>query len=142
MPKVKSKSITRNYFEKIDNVSAKCTLCAKEIKVGGGTSNMLAHLKRNHPQATVEVNRDEESEQISQPQGVSTDTTLKKPIKTPPRVFQSTLKMTAASDKKKIDKYLTMMIATDFQPYSIVDDKGFRKLVEVLNPSYKLPTRQ
>lgn len=55
MPKVKGKSITRNHFEKIDNDRAKCKLCAKVIKVGGGTSNMLAHIKRNHPQATVEV---------------------------------------------------------------------------------------
>ncbi|CAG5000632.1 unnamed protein product [Parnassius apollo] len=144
MPKVKSKSITRNYFEKIDNVSAKCKLCAKVIKVGGGTSNMLAHIKRNHPQATVEVDRGQVGDQpgATQAQETSTSTTQEKPTDTPRPIFQTTLKMTASSSKKKIDKYLTMMIATDFQPYSIVEDKGFRKLVEALNPSYKLPSRQ
>lgn len=142
MPKVKGKSITRNYFEKIDNDSAKCKQCAKVIKVGGGTSNMLAHIKRNHPQATVEVDRGEVGDQAGDTQRTSTGTAQEKPTETPRPIFQTTLKMTAASNKKKIDKYLTMMIATDFQPYSIVEDKGFRKLVEVLNPSYKLPTRQ
>ncbi|CAG4947833.1 unnamed protein product [Parnassius apollo] len=58
MPKVKGKSLTRNHFEKLNNDSAKCQLCGKIIKVGGGTSNMLAHLKRSHPQATVPVNPD------------------------------------------------------------------------------------
>lgn len=75
-------------------------------------------------------------------QRTSTGTAQEKPTETPRPIFQTTLKLTAASNKKKIDKYLTMMIATDYQPYSIVEDKGFRKLVEVLNPSYKLPTRQ
>lgn len=35
-----------------------------------------------------------------------------------------------------------MMIATDFEPYSIVEDRGFRNFVEVLNPNYVLPSRQ
>lgn len=142
MPKVKGKSITRNYFEKIDTVSAKCKLCNKVIKVGGGTSNMLAHIKRNHPQATVEVDRVEAGDQSGDKQGTSTGTTHENPKESSRPIFQTTLKMTATSNKKKIDKYLTMMIATDFQPYSIVEDKGFRKLVEILNPGYKLPSRQ
>lgn len=151
MPKVKGKSVTRNYFEKIDNLSSKCKLCAQVIKVGGGTSNMLAHIKRNHPQATVEMDRPRPREVGDQPgdtqiQGPSTSIIRQdsdqRLTETPRSIFQTTLKMTAASNKKKIDKYLTMMIATDFQPYSIVEDKGFRKLVEVLNPGYTLPSRQ
>ena len=29
-----------------------------------------------------------------------------------------------------------------FQPFSIVDDEGFKNFVKFLNPSYKLPDRQ
>lgn len=35
-----------------------------------------------------------------------------------------------------------MMIATDLQPFSIVEDAGFRKYSKVLNPSYRLPSRK
>ena len=41
----------------------------------------------------------------------------------------------------KVDKALVKMIATDFQPFSIVGDKGFREYTKVLDPSYVLPSR-
>ncbi|KAI3376157.1 hypothetical protein L3Q82_016684, partial [Scortum barcoo] len=34
------------------------------------------------------------------------------------------------------------MVIEDSQPFTIVEDKGFRKLVKALNPAYVLPTRQ
>lgn len=34
------------------------------------------------------------------------------------------------------------MIASDFQPYSIVEDKGFRRYSQKLNPAYVLPSRK
>lgn len=34
------------------------------------------------------------------------------------------------------------MIALDYQPYSIVDDRGFKNLINTLEIKYKLPTRQ
>lgn len=40
--------------------------------------------------------------------------------------------------QSKIDNTLVTMIATDFQPFSIVDDKGFREYTKALNPSYIL----
>lgn len=140
MPKLKQKSITRNHFEKVDNETSKCKLCGKNIKVGGGTSNMLAHLKRNHPQATVPVNQEEpESAGGNLRPSIPLPSHQEQPQKTS---IQSKLNMTVGSNKKKIDEYLTLMIATDFQPYSIVEDSGFQKFVAALNPSYVLPTRQ
>lgn len=38
----KAKGVTRNYLEKLSNDSSMCKLCQKIIKIGGGTSNMLA----------------------------------------------------------------------------------------------------
>lgn len=142
MPKVKGKSITRNHFEKINNDTAKCKLCEKIIKVGGGTSNMLAHLKRSHPQATLDVQGPVVGDQtgnlaaLGQSEQEQSSSTSKTPR------LQTTLKGILVSNKKEIDKYLTMMIATDFQPYSIVEDRGFKRFVEVLNSNYKLPSRQ
>ncbi|KAK7590111.1 hypothetical protein V9T40_001724 [Parthenolecanium corni] len=46
------------------------------------------------------------------------------------------------SEKKELlDKLLLEMIVTDYQPFSIVDDQGFIKFVNALNPRYVLPSR-
>jgi len=42
----------------------------------------------------------------------------------------------------KITKNIGEMIALDYQPYSIVDDRGFKNLLNTLESKYKLPTRQ
>ena len=34
------------------------------------------------------------------------------------------------------------MVVEDSQPFSIVEDSGFKKLVKALNPNYVLPTKQ
>lgn len=39
------------------------------------------------------------------------------------------------------DKLLVQLIYKDFQPFSIVDDEGFKAYSKGLNPSYKLMGR-
>ncbi|XP_076118622.1 E3 SUMO-protein ligase ZBED1-like [Alosa pseudoharengus] len=41
-----------------------------------------------------------------------------------------------------IDEKLAKMIATDFQPFSIVEDRGFIEFTHALNPMYVLPSRK
>nr|XP_055059808.1 E3 SUMO-protein ligase ZBED1-like [Misgurnus anguillicaudatus] len=41
----------------------------------------------------------------------------------------------------KVDESLVKMIAKDFQPFSIVENEGFREYSQTLNPSYVLPSR-
>lgn len=45
-------------------------------------------------------------------------------------------------DKNQIDKKLVDMIAQDYQPFSIVEDQGFRNFVQALNTNYELPNRK
>ncbi|XP_038124278.1 E3 SUMO-protein ligase ZBED1-like isoform X2 [Cyprinodon tularosa] len=47
-----------------------------------------------------------------------------------------------ASRKQAIDEAVMNMIITDCQPLSLVEDKGFRELVQLLEPSYVLPCRK
>lgn len=42
----------------------------------------------------------------------------------------------------KIDEILMLLFTHDFQPSSIVEDYGFRRFVNILNPSYQLPARK
>lgn len=44
--------------------------------------------------------------------------------------------------KKMVDDALVDMVIKDSQPFSIVEDVGFKELIHVLDPSYVLPSRQ
>ncbi|XP_076134518.1 E3 SUMO-protein ligase ZBED1-like [Alosa pseudoharengus] len=44
--------------------------------------------------------------------------------------------------KKELDDALLNMIVKDLQPFSIVEDEGFRALVKKLDPTYTLPSRK
>ncbi|KAK9517550.1 hypothetical protein VZT92_022913 [Zoarces viviparus] len=46
----------------------------------------------------------------------------------------------SSGEKNDVDEALVNM--EDSQPFTIVEDKGFRKLVKAFNPTYVLPTRQ
>jgi len=43
--------------------------------------------------------------------------------------------------KKDIDQSLLKLFTKDYQPFKIVEDKGFKDFVKMLNPSYTLPNR-
>lgn len=43
--------------------------------------------------------------------------------------------------KKSIDRVLGWMIAKDLQPFSVVEDEGFRVFCKTLQPRYELPCR-
>lgn len=47
----------------------------------------------------------------------------------------------ASAKWKNLNMTLMKMIATDFQPFSIVEDQGFVEYSEALNQRYVLPSR-
>lgn len=61
---------------------------------------------------------------------------------------QSTLTLTNVSAKlspaqsKRVDEALLEFLGKDAMPPSMVNGVGFKKFVSVLQPSYKIPTRQ
>ncbi|XP_046990621.1 E3 SUMO-protein ligase ZBED1-like isoform X2 [Schistocerca americana] len=44
--------------------------------------------------------------------------------------------------KKKVDSKLMGLFTKDYQPFSIVNDSGFRNFVHALNPAYEIPSRR
>jgi hypothetical protein len=48
----------------------------------------------------------------------------------------------SVAKQDQIDIALAKMIATDFQPFSIVEHRGFRKYSNSLNPMYTIPSRK
>ena len=48
----------------------------------------------------------------------------------------------SSGGKTDVDEALVSMVIEDSQPFTIVKNKGFRKLVRALNPTHVFPTRQ
>lgn len=105
-------------FERMSGgTQAKCKICQKVYKTGGGTSNLRNHLMRKHGR-TIAVNQESHSQTKSSTYGQNSE------------------------KKRRIDVKIGLMIACDFQPYSIVEDIGFRELVKELDPKYPMVCRQ
>lgn len=123
-PLCKRKKVTSDvwqYFDKKDNMFAKCRLCGNTYKTSGNTSNLSEHLKRIHPMATA----------------VSTD----KVAKIDEFVSRSEVYAPTSIKKQLIDKGLVKMISKDAEPFNIVNREGFREFVHLLDPKYVLPSR-
>lgn len=68
-------------------------------------------------------------------------------INEPPRKVQRAMhaylpKKLKSDEKNKMDISLLKMIVYDFQPFSIVNDVGFRQYTHALNPNYEIPDRK
>ena len=46
---------------------------------------------------------------------------------------------TSSSRHKRITKKIAGVLTHDFQPYSFVEDRGFKELKEELEPRYEIP---
>lgn len=73
----------------------------------------------------------------------TSSTSLHPPPNKVQRMVSSYLKKPLKSNERnKIDKCLLNMITKDLQPFSIVEDEGFKEFTRALNPSYDLPSRK
>uniref|UniRef100_A0A8C9FNA3 Zinc finger BED-type containing 4 n=1 Tax=Pavo cristatus TaxID=9049 RepID=A0A8C9FNA3_PAVCR len=124
-----------------DSTKVICMHCGRTISRGKkptnlGTSCLLRHLQRFHNN----VLKTDVSETV-----LSTSTDNHMPLSTE-LLASSTFDET--NDKfcdshpvaKKITSLVAEMIALDLQPYSFVDNIGFNRLLEYLQPQYSLPS--
>ena len=140
---------------------ARCQYCRNKISIhGGSTSNMMRHLKTKQP--TVSLSGPQESETETAATATGTDTATTTAAATTSATSASTTATTTATIPKrqrqtslggfvrrpiqplqqgKVDEALVKMLATDFQPFSIVEDRGFRAYTQALDPTYVLPSR-
>ncbi|CAB4406775.1 unnamed protein product [Rhizophagus irregularis] len=109
------------FFQKIQDEESwlitnyKCILCAKLYSPGNPTSTLRRHLTKKHPSH------------------------YKKP-----ETRQTTLRFKpySPSKSKPITDSLVDFVATDLQPFNIVENPEFKLLINKLNPHYILPCRQ
>lgn len=102
--------------------------CQCEIRYCSNTSNLSAHLKRRH--------------------GIDVECKARTPASTPAATSQSLTtffpqKLSSTSKRaKNISKAIAFFICKDMRPYCVVENEGFRYLLEVLEPRYNIPSRQ
>jgi len=134
-------SVVWKYFKKSgDEKIAKCMTCGKEYKTSGNTSNLADHIKRFHSSINNKINSEEVS--IQSTSSNSDVSSVRSSCQSISPIFKRSLHYKSSSQRKKdLDEALIMMIATDLQPFNIVNDAGFKKFINLLDPKYVLPSK-
>lgn len=106
-------------------------------------SNVICILHFREEQATS-LCKNKSDPQISLESSVFAVSSGKSQSEKLPECKQYSIEKYALNRKEtnKIDKALAYFIATKMMPYSVVDKKGYRRFVKVLQPSYQLPSRK
>ena len=148
----KRRSLIWDYFviNPEDEKNAICNVCEEVISRGGAstknfnTSNLRYHLKREHrgKYDELEVKEAERSDQRE-----AEDTTKRRKTD----IRQLTLAEVKENKEswtydhpqhKKITNWIAEMMALDSQPFSIVEDAGFLRLLANVCPKYVMPSRK
>ncbi|XP_074034348.1 E3 SUMO-protein ligase ZBED1-like [Leptinotarsa decemlineata] len=144
------------FFSAESEEKAKCNLCNHILSYKTSTSNLKKHMVRLHPLVNVEMNEN---------QGPRLQKVVAEPPRTEPALMEPSTSTTESGEalpkkikivqtqlnipkpinlvtKKKIDRCLMSLFTKDYQPFSVVEDEGFRSFVNCLNPAYQLPSRK
>jgi len=118
-------NVWKNFTKEINSNSATCDICSKTyVLKDGSTSSLRRHLMKDH--------------------NISLDTVSNSSCKRK-SADQPTL-VEFISKKHKLDasnitEHVAKLFIKDLQPLSIVEDEGFRSLMNLLAPDYDLPSR-
>ena len=141
----RKKSPIWSYFVVGDDTKfATCNVCQQPISRGGrntktyNTTNLVHHLKTKHGEQYAEYEKVLELGEQDKGKG---------------KVTPKQLSLLEASERvriwdindaraQRIHRRVTEMIALDSQPFSVVDDPGFIRLLRELEPRYSLPSRK
>lgn len=159
-------SVLWHHFEK-DGTSFKavCNICKDILSYKSSSANLKSHLRRKHPSVYLSVfETDDQSDHSSHPsshssqpqQEIRHDASQPEPVPgtsssnvlppPPPAKRQKIMdayinKKISVEQKKQIDSDLLDLCIDSFQPFSIVEERAFKKFCRWI-PGYKLPTRK
>ena len=111
------------YLDKIDKNKARCKFCSLELAcAGGNTSGPMQHVRSKHLTVLLGSNN-----QSSNPQ---------------PKMTAFAARPITDSRSERICNLICNLIGECMLPISIVDAPAFIKLIDFLEPSFKVPCRQ
>ena len=136
------KSSVWGYFSIAEDYKfAECGDCGGMVSRGGSNrrnfniTNLVNHLKSHHPsiyrdycESKNRRDREREASRKGRLEGTGGFTRLRQ--------------LSLQGTSQAVHKRLGEMIALDFQPISIVEDVGFKRLVNILEPRYNLSSRK
>jgi hypothetical protein len=119
----------------------------------GNTTNFRVHLRTNHVTNYVEIEKLQNAEVAEKKsrQSTSSNAGRHKPNEKQQTLLQVRLPGSASSSskfeaehpkQKMMTNKIAFMIAKDMQPYSIVEDPGFRDLISCAEPRFVMPARK
>ena len=142
--KRRAKSAVWQYFTQPTVGKAVCNTCKENVSMGGGTSaktlntsNLWSHLRIHHSDLYA-TSQSQLGTTTSSQAGTAT---LSQP--TIQDLFQRQRKWPNSDQRSKlIDKLITEMIITDNQPFTVVSDIGFKRLMGAAAPQYSLKSEK
>ena len=132
-----------DYFKVVDGNQqfTRCLTCSDRISRGGktaknfNTTNMIDHLQKKHP---VEY---KDYEEKKKPRELKEQKDRRQPTM---EETQARVKIWDINEPKaeRIHRKIAEMMALDYQPLSVVNDVGFTRLLQTIEPKYKMPSRK
>lgn len=127
-----------NFFNKISNNQSICNTCKKVLKSPSSTTTTLIRHLKIHTKKYSEYQAYNEKKNEKR----SIEDTTQKQNKIQDSINLKSYLSQKSAKAKLITQNISEIITLDYQPYSIVEDRGFKNLVYTLESKYKLPTRQ
>lgn len=142
----KRSPIWKHFMVAKDEKFATCQHCNKLVSRGGkdrrtyNTTNLVRHLETDHQQSAYKEYSTDKQEYDDKQSAVkkagSVQLTLEE---SKSRVQEWTIHDPRAH---RVHRRLGEMLALDIQPFTIVEDQGFCRLVHTLEPRYVMPSRK
>ncbi|XP_072400230.1 zinc finger BED domain-containing protein 4-like [Diabrotica undecimpunctata] len=157
------------FFTPQDQANAMCNICKQVLSYKTSTTNLKRHFERKHPLVKLSPDLTLRTSVLSRPVQIATTTQVNpiQPGNSEPSTslctsisssaghsqesnvrskiqtsIPYTTKLINIHSKKKFDNALMRLFTIDLQPFSLVEDTGFRHFVNTLNPAYQLPSRK
>ncbi|GFO47761.1 Zinc finger bed domain-containing protein 1 [Plakobranchus ocellatus] len=150
--------VSCGHFFLAKNGIAKCNICQANLKYKTSTSSLLTHIKSRHPiqlgEVQVKKRKEftvpsvEEFDVPSSSSAVAAEAKPRKQLITNNRFSPLFLQLSSrkiydvsSPRRQELDRILLEILTTDLQPFSAVDDVGFQRYSQALDPGYELPSR-
>ena len=112
------RSVVCNFFEVFNEVGkprAHCKMCNNlSLAYSGGTGNLLHHLQMKHP---TRLDRNKGKSKLL------------------------SVRLNSSERSIEITKPISLFVVLDLRPISVVDGIGFKKLLNYIEPGYRVPSR-
>ena len=139
VPNPKAKSEVWSYFgfpgaddgsgRILTKTRAICRLCTEDQPYKNNTSNLFYHLERHHKDVYAKLKKSASTSKESQQSSIAESFAASSPLSD-----------SSVRHKQLVDA-VGSFIVQDLRPINVVEGKGFRQLMKVAEPRFKLPSR-